>query len=184
MSSYAEARIAAHAVAHHDIWWAKSAMWSSATSAILLIAAFVSVDQIVQQRASGDQWVGWRLFPLVVLVTVLCHWYLVNLHRFVVTNRRNARRLRVGTNLEQVYDQLLGQSGPCSDASRGCEFLLVMMLAISVAAGIATYLLTNEKSLGAAVWYVTWLAGVSRLALIVNRALGEIIHSRKSGLAA
>ena len=163
-------------IAHHDIWWAKSNLWSATNWAILLIAGVVGVAKLFHPDGPWTFSHSWRSVSLVVIISIAACWYLARLQHDIMANRLKARSIRAKDSaLDAAFEDL---NGPCSDCTRGNGFVLAMAFTIGVVAGIATFFLTREDWLGCVVWLGTFLLACVCLGIEIERCLRRVLANK------
>ncbi len=83
-----------YGMAHHDIWWVKGQQMKAGSWTLLLLAALVSVGQLMTPTGGTlDPRVGYLLAAFSLLVTVLGALYVWDLRVTLVASRGRAKRI-------------------------------------------------------------------------------------------
>lgn len=141
-----------HAVfqtAHHDLWWAKSQLWTTANWTVVLLTALVGVGRLLYPEGVANLSTAWRLGVLLLAVALSSVYYLSRLHSDIVRARVEIAVIRdKRKELADLMDALAGREAlaltPDSEWTRGQEFLAVLLGVVAVSFAIALVVLTGK----------------------------------------
>ncbi|UCC83128.1 MAG: hypothetical protein JSW46_19610 [Gemmatimonadota bacterium] len=135
-------------IAHHDIWWAKTQVWTTTNWALALLGAIVGIGALAYKPEGMVLSDTWHLVALSFVVALAGAAYLARLHYDLVRARRVTLALRQQRpELDALVSGLpiIGKGG--SVATRGVWFTVVLLTILALGLGIATYLLGRETAL-------------------------------------
>lgn len=136
---------ALYAAAHHDIWWAKSALWTATQwslglQAVVVGAAGTSSDLPAPQPANVRGFV-----VMSVVIAILTLWYQARMHADVIRNRFNADFIRArDSQMDAVYGRLLKTGDAASHTYRGLRFVIFLMVMAASALALSEYILVGK----------------------------------------
>jgi FtsH-binding integral membrane protein len=166
-------------LADHAIWWAKGQLWTATNWALALLALVVGTATALREPFRWAE--TWPFVLLALGVAAGASWYLTRLHYDAARARQNNEHIRNRVRgLAAVYESLPQHGKPQEDASRGVEFVVVLLLVIAVGFGLAVHLLTRSASSSITAALVLWLVAVVALSLCVRRANRERANHRKT----
>ena len=141
-------RYALYQHAHHDLWWAKAQQWNVGNWALLLIAAVVTVPRTLLPQCELITERTWPFVSLAVIVALAATWYLANLRKEIVHNRKVYRALEEQTGIKELRKQIPQAAGEETDRTRGIHLLYVMAFVFAMAVGFAASLLGASSRAG------------------------------------
>lgn len=135
---------ALYAAAHHDIWWAKGALWTATQWSLGLQAVVVGAAGTSRDLPAPPESV--RGFVVMsVVIAILTLWYQARMHADVIRNRFNADFIRAhDPKMDALYSRLQRRDDAASHTYRGLAFVIFLMLMVANALGLSEYILVGR----------------------------------------
>ena len=151
-------------IAHHDLWWAKGQLWTTANWAIMLLVALVGVcgllhDLNTKTVSLSETWPFLVLSGTVALTAVA---YLARLHSDAIESRRIRSSVKdICSELKDLYEHLqIGSSTPQPHCKWDLFFVITLIFAVSVGLGVSWDMYRVDCRWAVVALLLNFLAGV------------------------
>jgi hypothetical protein len=153
------------AIAHSDVWWAKSQQWNATNWTVALVAGLAGLNHLMSSDDPSRflalaQW-------LQVAVGILGSIYIARLHFDTIRARRRIEVIR--ERHPGLNDPLLTKKTvPAPDDVRGAVFPLLQIAGVSLALGLASFPVAG---------YAGWSLGAGLCQLVLGFAFVAIARA-------